>query len=322
MGNFGSNNYITKFIDDVLFSLDIDGFIIYDEDIYSNIEHGLLGFIQHKILTSEENRPLNISIKQQYNEKTGYYYPSNGLLYSLLCADINDEDSMFRKINFSPMNLPLPVFILKKCKNTFMEVLQFGQEFDTWEENILYPTDLLYTACDIRDSALLGDVPSEEQKKNYEETFEHFHECFEEGSLAGKIIDDIMNGELKDVIHDFAMRRALEAIICVEISSNGIKEDHSQIPYSKKAIKDLGNIKRYIKASSILNPDVNDVLLSYYEEAYEMVNHTDKKLVLFEPPLYTSLDNVSNTHQQNTGENNGNPVIRKVLPFRPRDSKK
>jgi len=83
----------------------------------------------------------------------------------------------------------------------------------------------------------------------------------------------------------------------------------------------LSNI---IKASAILNPDVNEVLLSYYREACTMVNLTDKKIVVFEPSMPSDMDSFDfNTPNCIAETKRTSPVMGKILPFVPRvDSSK
>jgi len=100
-------------------------------------------------------------------------------------------------------------------------------------------------ACEIRDAELLGeDIPMGVQRE-YAILLETFQEDYGRDSLSKKILFDVMNGKLKDVIHDYAMRQALISFVLTDINFRELQKEFATIPFSESAKEELENAKQY-----------------------------------------------------------------------------
>ena len=323
--DFDLNEYLTEFSRDVLSMFVSYGFAFFDNNTVNSSAFcdGLDGFIQHRILTNNNNDNFAIYINRQTPDSETNSCLSDALRYSLLCAGIDDYNSEFKNKYFEPMQCNVAGIMLEDHKKKYIDGFQYWQEITDCDEDDLSETDPISLACDIQNARLLGEDISLESLDYYARLLEIFNDSYSKDSIAGRILNEVINGKFKDVIFDFAMISALIELTYLDIDTRELQKTYGTVPFTPLHKDALDDTKRWIKASSIVNPDVNDVLLSYYHEMRGIINDADKSLAVIETkiPSYNSNDDTDwdsffNPYENQIVTSEQVVVLGKILPFK------
>ena len=320
---FNLSEEVAEFSEEVIFTLENNGLVIsdiyYDNKTDMMFSDALFGFVKHKILTIENGEDVIISINQLKSKNGDSLHLSDALLYSMLCAGMDVDDPFFKTREICAMKLSLIGPILSECKDSIMGELDMWRVIGSCPFEHLNPTDLVVMACDIRDAELLGQDIPKELESDYAMLLETFQEEYGKDTLSRKILVDIMNGKLKDVIHDYAMQQALQDFVRIDINARKLTKESETIPYDATTNSDLEHAKKHAKASAVVNPSVSDILLSYYWQAASMIPLADKKFVKLVPeePIRDEISGLL-TSDTTTSSGEKPPIMGKILPFKHR----